>query len=101
MIRATTPTHKFELGINISNLEKVLITYKQNHRNVMDKTLDDCKITAPDTLEYTLTQEEMNEFCKEDGLVTVQVRILTKDGTALSSQMIYTDLKNVLNDEVL
>lgn len=99
-VRATTPKHLFELGIDVSNLEKVLITYKQGCEKMLEKTLEDCDVDG-DKISYRLTQEEMNEFHGCNGLITIQVRILTKEGTAMASEEIYADLYDVLNDEVL
>lgn len=65
MIRATTPTHIFTFPevLQVSELDKALITYEQCDRIVLEKTLDDAAVDADENqLAVTFTQQEMNRF---------------------------------------
>lgn len=100
MYRATTPTHTFKLPFEYENyVSKILITYSQNDRIVLEKTEKDIKFNNNE-ISFTLTQEEANLFsCNE--VVAVQVRVLTKNGTAMASKNHFIEVERVLNDEVL
>lgn len=96
MIRATTPTHTFNIHTN--DVKELLITYKQGMDIVMEKTLKDVEVNNG-IITYRLTQEETKRF--RPGTVDIQVRVLTNDGVALASQIMTIRSKGVLNDEVL
>jgi hypothetical protein len=100
MIRATTPTHRFTLPFDYAeNVSKVLVTYKQGDEIILEKTEKD--ITAEgNVMEYTLTQEETKKFAPGKG-VSIQVRILGLDGSAMASREIIKPCRDVLNDEVM
>ena len=112
MIRATTPKHIFYFESDPSVYSRILITYQQNGKTVLEKTQDDLTIeetTAPcDATKtvyaawYRLTQEETKLFQAEAGKqVAVQVRVLTTANEALASDKNYFRVQDVLNDEVL
>ena len=99
MIRATTPTHIFELPFDINEfVDKVLITYKQDEI-VLEKTLEDCNIEK-NILSYKLTQEETNKF-NNIVFVKIQIRVITKGGESLASDEYSKSVQDVLNDKVL
>jgi len=111
MTRATTPTHRFYFDTDPSLYEKILITYAQNYRIVLEKTKDDFVISEIDNpstgqkpfeARYTLTQEETNMFSanREDD-VQIQVRVKTTAGEVLASTIKNVKVYEVLNDEVL
>lgn len=101
MIRASTPTHYFTLPTeyNIDNIDKILVTYAQKDKVVLEKTKEDVSFDGA-TFYYTLTQEETNLF-EDNVFVEIQVRIKTSDGNALPSDIYHLPVKKVLNDEVL
>ena len=111
MIRATTPRHTFIFEQNPEELfEKILITYSQDDKIVMEKTQDDleygtcedCDGNTVYTASVRLTQEETNMFsANPKSMVEVQVRALTFDGDALASDKKAMAVYDVLNDEVL
>ena len=112
MIRATTPKHVFYFESDPSVYSRILITYQQNGKTVLEKTQDDLTIeetTAPcdDTKTVyaawlRLTQDETKQFKAEAGNpVAVQVRVLTTANEALASDKAYFRVQDVLNDEVL
>lgn len=100
MRRATTPTHTFTFPENVSvdGLSEILITYSQNGRIIFEKTEADLTISLEDNaVSYTLTQEEANKFTP--GKALVQVRSKSDNGTVLASQMLWLEIKPVLNSE--
>lgn len=102
MIKATTPTHSFTFPEEIRNYEKVLVTYSQRGKVVLEKTKDDFLIydESPNTGMITLTQEETNLF---DRLVNAEVQIRAKDlgGNVSASKMMTIFVNPVLNEEIL
>lgn len=103
MFRATTPLHKFIFDQDAELFDEILITYAQNGKIVLEKRKDDLTFGQDENGHYTasvkLTQEESNLF--RYGSVNIQVRVLTADGEALSSEVRTLAVKDVLNDEVL
>lgn len=98
MYRATTPTHTFRLPFSTSLIDEVLITYSQKGIIILEKRLDDVKVSEH-TLSVTLTQEETNLFTRGDK-AKVQLRI--KSGESVqASNIIEVMVKKVLNDEVM
>lgn len=103
MFRATTPLHKFVFEQNPELYVAILITYAQNNRIVLEKRKEDLTFEQIEAGGYMakikLSQEEANLF--KPGSVSVQVRVLTEDGDALSCEIKSIGVKEVLNDEVL
>jgi hypothetical protein len=100
MIRATTPTHTFELPFDYEQfVSKILITYKQGKDIILEKTENDISFSG-NTVSFELTQEETNLFNGEM-IVDIQVRVLTKGGEALASETWHKTVNDVLNDKVL
>lgn len=111
MIRATTPKQVFIFELNPENFEKILITYAQNDRIVLEKEKSD--LTFEPVTEgsgtiigysawFRMTQEETKMFVANAGkLVSVQVRVLTTANEALASEKKTFSVMDVLNDEVL
>ncbi len=111
MIRATTPKHVFIFESDPSSYKRILITYSQNGRIVMEKekdelTIEEIKNAFNDITGYAvwfrLTQEETKSFASgANKMVTVQVRVLTETDEALASDKKTFSVQDVLNDEVL
>lgn len=100
MRRATTPTHTFTFPekVSVDGLSEILITYSQNGKIIFEKTEADLTISLEDNaVSYTLTQEEANKFAP--GKALVQVRSKSDNGTVLASQMLWLEIKPVLNSE--
>jgi len=108
MVRLTTPIHSFSFETDPSLYERLLITYKQGRKIVLEKEKDDLVIEerADPQVEriwiasFKLTQEETKAF-NVNTPVQIQVRALMADGTALASEMYTIAIADVLNDEVL
>lgn len=103
MFRATTPLHKFTFEQDPNLFEEILITYAQNGKIVLEKRKADLSFSAGEDGGYLatvmLTQDETKLFHR--GLVNIQVRALTANDEALSSDILSIPVKDVLNDEVL
>lgn len=99
MYRATTPTHTFEIPFDAEIIKDFIITYCQSEKIILEKRLSDCKIDG-NIISVKLTQKETNLFDKSIN-VEMQMRVLTKGGDALASQIISKPCWRVLNDEVL
>lgn len=101
MIRATTPTHTFTFPeeIDPSECRRILVTYYQSGKQVLELTESDLLVEGQD-IKHTFTQDETNLFCANSP-AKVQVRILLESEEALASDIMPFDVKPVLNDEVL
>lgn len=100
MRRATTPTHIFTFpeDVPIASLAELNITYSQCGKTILVKKLADLVISAEDnSVSCALTQEETSKFAP--GKALVQARAKNDSGTVLASQMIWLDIKPVLDSE--
>lgn len=99
MIRGTTPTHTFSLPLDASQIKRIKIIYAQGDKQLFCKEADDC-VMSGDTIQTTLTQEETFMFdCKN--MVQMQIRVLTVDGEAITSDEMYATVNKCLDDEVM
>ncbi len=99
MIRGTTPTLEFTIPFDTSFLEEAYVTLSQNNVVVLDKALSDCKCDER-KLSVKLTQEETLKLdckCKTE----IQVRVRTKEGDALASDIITVNTERILKDGVI
>ena len=99
MIRGTTPTLEFTLPFETSEIAEAFVTLAQKDTVIIDKALSDCKCDAR-MLSVRLTQEETLKLtcdCKTD----IQVRVRTKAGDALASNIIKVDTDKILKDGVI
>lgn len=111
MIRATTPKHTFIFDTDPSLFSRILVTYTQGDKIILEKEKDDLHFEQqqnPCTGDnewagwYQLTQQETKSFEANSGKpVRVQVRVLTPGGDALASEKKTISVVDVLNDEVL
>lgn len=99
MIRGTTPTHTFKLPFDVDIIKSVMIVYAQRNKEILRKETADCTMEGED-ITTTLTQEETFKFNHVDH-VHIQLRVLTKDGTAMVSEPKVVNVKDCLNYEVL
>lgn len=99
MMRASTPTHEFELECGKETIKRLLVTYMQNDKIVLEKTEND--VSWNGNVAYCrLTQEETLKFDDKQS-VEIQVRVLTVDGCAPPTQIFRLPCSRVLNPEVL
>lgn len=98
-MQGTTPTHYFNLPIDASQLDKVEITYCQNVQEVLKKQKEDAKLDG-NVISVTLSQEETFLF-QDEGCIEIQVRVKTKAGNVLKSNIMRTSCERCLSCEVL
>ena len=99
MIRGTTPTHTFTLPFDSSVISKVRILYSQNDELVFAKSDADATMDT-NTISVVLSQQDtLSLDCHRP--VDIQLRVLTKGGEALASDIIREKVDRCLDDEVL
>ena len=99
MIQGTTPTHTFNLPIDVSLVKNVRITYAQCETVVLQKEKGSCSFDG-NSLQVKLTQEETLLFsCGSP--VKIQLRIRTTGGDVLASDLIRVPCGVVLDKAVL
>ena len=97
--RGTTPTHIFNVNVDLTQAVALYITYRQNGRIIVEKTLEDCTITAT-TVTVKLTQNETLKFITTSA-VEVQIRAKFSNETAIASNIMETDAGRILKgDEI-
>ena len=97
--RGTTPTHYFEVEIDLTNTEVLYLTYKQGSKIIVEKEKPDLTVTAEE-VSVTLTQEETLAFSdKQD--VEIQFRGRYPDGTAVESEILEVEVGRILKDGVI
>ena len=100
MFKGTTPTHTFEVeDIDTSSIKEVKIIYSQKDREILEKKTKECTI-QDGKISTKLSQEDTFKF-ESNTLVSIQIRVLTKGGDALISDLIMTGVGKCLDDEVL
>lgn len=103
MYKFSTPTNEFTCitntdgePIDLSLLTELYITYSQNCRTVLEKTLADCTING-NVISVKLTQEDTGAFTNDlTNEVRIQLRLKFQDGSTYPSQIIKTKVHNVL-----
>lgn len=98
MRRATTPIHEFVLPFDSNMVFRLLLTYTQGDKIILEKTEKDMKHEG-NVWSVELTQDEANLF--SEGYASAQLRVLTPGGEALASDIIQFYVGKVFNDEVL
>lgn len=96
MRRGTTPTHVFNVDIDLTDAVEMYITYKQGTEIKIERELEDIEVTE-NTLTVKLTQEETLSF-NDDNNVLIQIRAKYEDETAVASNIIFTSVSEVLKD---
>ena len=99
MIRGTTPTHIYTLPFDVNLIDKLRIIYNQNGRTILTKSEEDCTLTE-NVATTRLTQKDTLAFATT-ALVEIQLRILTKSGDALASDVFTVMAERCLSEEVL
>ena len=99
MIRGTTPTHKFNLPFDSSNISAARVIYTQRGREILRKETKDFTMDG-NAIRVELKQEDTLLFdC--DYSVKLQLRVLTNDGKTLATQPIIVSIEECLDNEVL
>lgn len=99
MRRGTTPTISITVkGLSDIQINKAYLTLKQRG-TVVEKTEADMGIDG-DILQVTLTQEETLKFAARAEM-NVQLRVLSKSGTAYASDIVTVPVGEILKDGVI
>lgn len=96
MRRGTTPSHIFTCDIDLTDAEVLYISYEQEDKIIIEKTLDDVTIDA-ETITVKLTQAETLALKMNQG-VKIQIRARFPDGTAVASNIINTRAEEILKE---
>lgn len=99
MIQFTTPTHIFNVNIDLTNADVIFVTYKQDNNTVVEKNKPDLEITE-NSVTLRLTQEDTGKFIYAQP-VEIQIRARFFDGTAVASNIMRTTVERVLKDGVI
>ena len=100
MIVGTTPTHTFNLKISTDNILKVRIVYAQDDNVLFVKTLDNGVSLEDKAIIVKLTQQD-TFLIDHNKPVEIQIRALSKNGTALSTIPIKKSAIKCLESEVI
>lgn len=95
MYRGTTPTNVFRTDVDLENASVLFVSYKQNGKVVLEKSLEDVRIKKT-LVTVNLTQKETLLF--QDGIVTIQIRAKFPDNTAIASNLIRTTAEEIVKD---
>lgn len=99
MIRGTTPKLEFTLPFDTDEIAEAFVTLAQDDVVLVDKALTDCKCDER-KLSVKLTQDDTLKLscdCKTD----IQIRIRTKAGDALASDITRVNTDRILKDGVI
>lgn len=112
MRRGTTPVHKFKVGIDLTGLDVLYVTYQQNGETIVEKSLEDedvtvdaenqqilVKLSQADTLLFS--SQQWNRFAPNehrDNRVRIQLRFGFENGTRLASNIMITTVDELLKD---
>lgn len=102
MIQGTTPTLRFNLPIDISTVNKaeIVLEYVDANKKVqIVKELTDCTVGA-NYIEAKLTQEETLKL-PAPSMALVQLRVLTKDGNVMATDVQKVFIKTLLKGAVI
>lgn len=94
--RGTTPTHVFNVDVDLTDATIIYITYEQGDEIKIERTKEDITVTDK-TLTVKLTQEETLAF-SEGKAVRIQIRAKFGDGTAVASNIINTSVREIIKE---
>ena len=101
MIRGTTPTLEFTLPFEVDLIAEAYVTISQNQSVVIDKSLSELTC-AGKTLTVKLSQEDTLKLQQSEfKTAEIQVRVRTKVGEALASDIIAVYVGRILKDGVI
>lgn len=99
MRRGTTPTISVDLDFDTDEAQEVWFTIKQGKTEITKEKGDIIK--TDNGFEVTLTQSETLELDENGPACMAQVRILTPEGKAIASNVVYIDVEQILKDGVI
>lgn len=99
MIPGSAPTHTCTLPFDVSIIDKMILVYAQNDKEVVRKTKDDCELSG-NVITVKLTQKETLRFNPRHK-IEIQIKALTVGGDPLPSKIVTIDCEKSLITEVL
>lgn len=99
MRRGTTPTHIFYTDIDLTDAAVIWLTYKVDGKIVIQKEKEDLTVET-DRISFKLTQEETLALMTSRP-VRMQIRARFEDGSAIASQVMATNVEEILKDGVI
>ena len=96
--QGTTPEFVFELPFDTDRVKTAKVTFVTNNGTKVEKRHEDCSLEG-NKITVKLSQEDT--FRLEVGPIRVQLRILTQNEEALSSDTFSVNISKCLDDEVL
>ena len=99
--RGTTPTLIFSFDIDLSDVDKINVAFKQKEKMVLEKTEKDCVIDKENqTISITLSQEDTLSF-SEENKTSIQIRLLFVDGSADATDIMEEKIGKILKEGIL
>ena len=99
MIQGTTPTNRFNLPFDVSEVAALRIAYSQKGAVIFTKTEADCTLEG-NTVTLRLTQEETFKFEGEE-VVQIRLRVKQKDGNVKASKPVVSKIEESDDKEVM
>ena len=108
--RGSTPTHTFVFPFELKNITNMYITYRQNGKNIVQKSFEtDFESFAADLenkeVSIALSQEDTLAFsCGEkytDNIVEIQIRVLLDSGSVIISDPTHDRVCDTATDFVI
>ena len=100
MRRGTTPTISINVkGCDISDFETIYVTFKQGKTEI-EKTGEELQMSG-NQISILLTQEDTLAFSGMGKDVSVQIRAVTADGTAVASNIQTLRVDDILKEGVI
>jgi len=99
MTRGTTPTHKLNVNVDLTEA-RVYVTYKQRGSVIVERNNEEETNTLTidsESVVLTLTQEETLKFYTNEK-VDIQIRAVFEDGTAIASSIVSVYTDKILKD---
>ena len=98
MYRGTTPTLQFYLDFLLEYEKEVFITFVQNNKTVLEKSINEIEKSVADDgntiLSFKMTQKETLLFDEET--IEMQIRIKFENGEAIASNIFKTYINDIL-----
>lgn len=98
MYRGTTPTLQFYLDFLLEDEKEVFITFEQNNKTVLEKSIAEIEKSVADNgntiLSFKMTQKETLLFDEET--IEMQIRIKFENGEAIASNIFKTYINDIL-----
>ena len=100
MTRGTTPINRFRcVGVDLTDVEVLYITYKQEDFVVLEKEKEDCEIEW-EYASVMLSQEETLAF-SPNVPVDIQIRGRFQNGNAFATDVVTVNVNDVQKDGVI